>query len=64
MPNILRSDWSQIINLNICGQKWNFVAILCSKSNFASKMHLLQIIPYATKELHPKIVMEMGYFCA
>ena len=53
-----------MINLNICGQKWNLVAILCSKSNFASKMHLLQIIPYATKELHPKIVMEMGYFCA
>ena len=28
------------------------------------KMHPLQIIPYATKELHPKNVMEMGYFCA
>ena len=53
-----------MINLNICGQKWNLVAILSSKSNFASKMDLLQIIPYATKELHPKIVMEMGYFCA
>ena len=44
--------------------KWNLVAMLCSETNFAYKMHLLQIIPYATKELHPKNVMEMGYFCA
>ena len=28
------------------------------------KMHLLQIIPHATKKLHLKIAMEMGYLCA